>query len=95
MAACDRVVAEGFAITHSNGDVLTKAQKRVDILAADPIAPGAAFQLGVPEVRCYGTAAVSVGVVHEQARDIRYTHTYVWERGRWRVVAAQLTSRRR
>jgi len=92
MTAYDRIVAEGFSITHSNGSVLTKAEKRADVLAAEPLASGATFRLGTPEVRCYGATAVSVGVIHEQNRDVRYTHTYVWQQGRWRAVAAQLTA---
>ncbi len=95
MTAYDRIVAEGFTITHSNGGVLTRAEKRADILAAEPLAPGAPFRLGMVDVRCYGATAVSVGVIHEANRDVRFTNTYAWLEGRWRAVAAQLTAVRR
>ena len=93
MTAYDRIVAEDFKITHSNGDLLTKAEKRADIVAnkiADPAAP---FRPGRSEQVFYGNVAISRGVLIERASNVHFTHTYIRRDGRWQVVAAQLTRR--
>ena len=93
MSAYDRIVAPGFKITHSNGDVLTKAEKRADIVANRIVDPAAPFRPGRSEQVFYGNVAVSRGVLIERASNVHFTHTYVRRGGRWQVIASQLTRR--
>ncbi|HEX8160478.1 MAG TPA: nuclear transport factor 2 family protein [Pyrinomonadaceae bacterium] len=103
MADYDRIVADDFTITHSNGRLLDKAEKRADILASrnpNP-SPGTVFRIddASVRVRVYEGAAISTGHIVEkypyQGRDIddrvHFTNTYLKRRGRWQVVASQLT----
>lgn len=104
MSAFDRIVADDFTITHSNGKLLGKAEKRADILASrssEPPAPSSVFRIeeSSVSVRIYKDAAVSVGYIIEKyprrgARiddRVHFTNTYLRRRGRWQVVASQLT----
>ncbi len=97
MAAYDRLVAADFTITHGNGAVLSKPETRADVLSNPLVARDAPFRRVRSDVRLYrgGTVAVSVGVIAEEASDVHFTNTYVREGGGWRVVASQLTRRRR
>ena len=103
MADYDRIVADDFTITHSNGRLLNKAEKRADIVAShnpNP-SPGTVFRIddASVRVRVYDGAAISTGYIIEkyayQGRDIddrvHFTNTYLRRRGRWQVVASQLT----
>jgi hypothetical protein len=103
MTEYDRIVADDFTITHSNGNLLGKAEKRADIIAShisNP-APGSVFRIddASVRVRVYDAAAISTGYIIEkhssQGRDIddrvHFTNTYLKRRGRWQVVASQLT----
>jgi hypothetical protein len=92
LSAYDRIVADDFTITHSNGRVLNKAEKREDISAShisDPASPSYFF-IEEARVRVYGDAAVSVGSIAEKHGRVRFTNTYVRRDGRWQVVASQL-----
>src|ERR687885_2139951 len=90
MTAYDRIVADDFTITHSNGKVLNKAEKRANIIADHIVDPSAPFRIGESTVRVYGKAAVSVGYIIEERSTVRFTNTYVKRDGRWQVVASQL-----
>jgi hypothetical protein len=103
MADYDRIVADDFTITHSNGNLLNKAEKRADIVAShnpNP-SPGTVFRIddASVRVRVYDDVAISTGYIIEkynfQGRDIddrvHFTNTYMKRRGRWQVVASQLT----
>lgn len=103
MADYDRIVADDFTITHSNGKLLDKAEKRADIVAShnpNP-SPGTVFRIddASVRVRVYDATAISTGYIIEkyafQGRDIddrvHFTNTYMKRRGRWQVVASQLT----
>ena len=104
LADYDRIVADDFTITHSNGKLLNRAEKRADIVASrnpDP-SPGTVFRIDDESVRVrvYDDAvAISTGHIIEkyayQGRDIddrvHFTNTYLKRRGRWQVVASQLT----
>lgn len=90
MTAYDRIVADDFTITHSNGKVLNKAEKRANIIADHITDPSSQFRIGESRVRVYGRAAVSVGYIAEGASTVRFTNTYVKRNGRWQVVASQL-----
>ena len=106
MADYDRIVADDFTITHSNGKLLNKAEKRADIVAShnpNP-QPGTVFRIddASVRVRVYDDVAISTGYIIEkyayQGRDIddrvHFTNTYLRRRGRWQVIAAQLTRAR-
>ncbi len=90
MRAYDRIVADDFTITHSNGKVLGKAEKRANIIADRITDPSSPFRIGEARVRVYGKAAVSVGYLVEAKSTVRFTNTYVKRGGRWQVVASQL-----
>jgi len=106
MTAFDRIVADDFLITHSNGKVLTKAEKRADIIGSHnpnpspPPATDSVFKIeeASRRVRVFGDAAVSTGYIIEkypyQGKEIndhvRFTNTYVRRQGRWQVVASHL-----
>jgi len=92
MTAFDRIVANSFTITHSNGKVLNKAEKRADIIAShvsDPESPSYFF-IEEAHVTVYRDAAVSVGSIAEKNSHVRFTNTYVKRNGQWQVVASQL-----
>jgi hypothetical protein len=90
MTAYDRIVADDFTITHSNGKVLNKAEKRANIIGDHITDPAAPFRIGESIVRIYGNAAVSVGYIIENTSRVRFTNTYVKKDRRWQVVASQL-----
>lgn len=92
MRAFDRIVADSFTITHSNGKVLNKPEKRADIIGShvtDPASPSYFF-IEEAHVTLYGGAAVSVGSIAEKNSHVRFTNTYVKRNGQWQVVASQL-----
>ncbi|MCA1594736.1 MAG: nuclear transport factor 2 family protein [Acidobacteria bacterium] len=107
MSAFDRIVADDFMITHSRGRVLNKAQKRADIVSNhSPLSPSSsapspdsAFKIedSSVQVRVYKGAAISTGYIIEkdlsQSKNDRvyFTNTYLKRKGRWQVVASQLT----
>jgi hypothetical protein len=90
MTAYDRIVADDFTITHSNGQVLNKAEKRANIIADHITDPASPFRMGESTVRVYENAAVSTGYIIEKNSTVRFTNTYVRKDGRWQVVASQL-----
>ena len=95
MTAYDRIVADNFTITHSDGQVLNKAEKRANIIDGRITDPSSPFGIGESAVRVYGNAAVSIGHITERNSIVRFTNTYVKRGGRWQVVASQLNRIRR
>lgn len=107
MSAFDRIVADDFMITHSRGRVLNKAQKRADIISNHPAtstqppasSTQSAFRIedSSVQVRVYKDVAISTGYIIEkdlsQGKNDRvyFTNTYLKRKGRWQVVASQLT----
>lgn len=105
MSAFDRIVSDDFLITHSSGKVLTKAEKRADIIAShhpnQPPSPTDVFKIDESSnrVRVYRDTAVSTGYIIEKYQyqgkevndQVRFTNTYIKRDGRWQVVASQLT----
>ncbi len=99
----DRIVAEDFLITGSNGNILNKAQKRANVVtdSAEPPAPGAIFKIeeSSANVRIFDKVAVSTGYIIENyvykgvKNDSRvyFTNTYLKRNGQWQVVASQFT----
>jgi hypothetical protein len=105
MAAFDRIVADDFMITHSRGKVLSKVQKRADIIGSHSTSsapsPESVFKIEDSStlVRVYKEVAISTGYITEkypyqgkQVNDrVYFTNTYLKRDGRWQVVASQLT----
>ena len=98
----DRIVADDFLITGSNGKVLTKAEKRANV-AADYTEPAPDFIFKIDEdshrVRVFRDTAISNGFIIEkyvykgnkQDSRVYFTCTYLRRDGRWQVVAAHYT----
>ena len=99
----DRIVAEDFLITGSNGKILNKTQKRANVVAdsAEPLSTDAIFKIeeSSTNVRVFNKVAVSTGYIIEKfvykgvKNDSRvyFTNTYLKRNGQWQVVAAQFT----
>lgn len=99
----DRIVADDFLITGSNGKILNKAQKRANVVAdsATEPSPDAVFKIEETstQVRVYGNTAISTGYIVEnytykgaKINDrVYFTNTYLKRGGRWQVVASQFT----
>lgn len=98
----DRIVAEDFLITGSNGKVLNKAQKRANVVA-DYTEPSPEFIFKIEEtstqVRLFDKTAISTGYIIEnytykgnKINDrVYFTNVYLKRDGRWQVVASQFT----
>jgi hypothetical protein len=98
----DRIVAEDFLITGSNGKVLNKAQKRANVVAdyTEP-SPEAIFKIEEQsaQVRVFDKTAISTGYIIEnytykgtKINDrVYFTNVYLKRNGRWQVVASQFT----
>jgi ketosteroid isomerase-like protein len=96
----DRILADEFKLTQSGGAVQTKA----DILAALKAPPDAGraepkFSTADVQSRVEGDTVILTGRFIQRmerggqtrAMEARYSDTYVKRRGRWQVVASQLT----
>lgn len=101
----DRIVADDFLITGSNGKVLTKAEKRAYVAKdyTDPATVGSDYTFKIDEashnVRLFKNVAVSNGFIIEKYvykgtktdGRVYFTCTYLKRKGKWQVVAAQYT----
>jgi len=100
-AAMRDILADGFTITYANGAV----QTREDVLrfiekARASGGAGPRFHTEETAARAYGRTVVLTGrVVTERLREgsavrtaERYTDTYVFVNGRWKVAASHLSS---
>jgi len=98
-AALERIEADNFTLTEADGKVTTKAEDVASIRNAKPPQPDDSFDVEDVKVRLYGDTAVLIGRVILKYRNkgqmvverYRYTDTYLRRRGRWQVVASQLT----
>lgn len=103
MANYDRIVADDFRITHSNGKVINKTEKRADIIKnqiKEP-KPDDIFAINDSSVRIsvHGDTAVSKGFIIENYMwkgnryldHVHYTNTYVKRNGNWQVISCHLT----
>jgi uncharacterized protein (TIGR02246 family) len=101
-AALDRLFADDIIVTAGNGKVRNKAEEIKDAAGApDPdFVWTNPFTTEAVRMRVYGDAAVVTGLAKwgfkykgQQANhEKRYTHTYVKQNGRWRIVAQQISS---
>ena len=101
----DRIVAEDFLITGSNGKTLGKAEKRANVAAdyTDPSTVAADFVFKIDEAnhraRVFKNTAISNGFIIEKYVHndnkidscVYFTCTYLKRDGKWRVEAAQYT----
>jgi len=94
--AFNRIVADDFTMTHSDGGVFDKAQERDVLRPSTASRPLPALIIEDIRVRAYGDAAVITGRLVEQGErvgrvSLHFTNTYVRRQGRWQIVAGQLT----
>jgi ketosteroid isomerase-like protein len=99
--ALDRLLADGWTVTHGGGTMDTKAQYLADLKSGDR-----KFSDDVKEdqvtIRFYGDTAVVAGLSDSkvtfkgqvQGGPLRFTRVYVKRDGRWRMVVSHATSRR-
>ena len=99
----DRIVAEDFLITGSNGKILTKAEKKANVKADyTEFAPGDIFKIDEAshKVRILDDdVAISTGVIIEKYvysgnkidSRVHFTCTYLKRKGAWQVAAAHYT----
>ncbi len=94
--AFDRIVADDFTMTHSDGSIFDKAQERGVLRPSTAARPLPTLTTEDIRVRVYGDAAVITGRLVEQGErvgrvSLRFTNTYIRRQGRWQIVAGQLT----
>ena len=97
-ATFERLVTDDLTMTHSSGEVANKAELMAVMRPSTPERPLPALSTEDVKVRVYGDAAVMTGRLVETARDgrrvfvLRFTNTYIRQKGRWRMSAGQLTT---
>ncbi len=97
-AAFERLVTDDLTMTHGFGEVFNKAQEMAVMRPSTPERPLPALSIEDPKVRFYGDVAVMTGSLVETNRDgrrelvLRFTNTYVKQKGQWRLAAGQLTT---
>ena len=101
VAALDKLLADGWTVTHGGGTMDTKAQYLADLKSGDR-----KFSADVKEddltVRIYGDTAVASGLSDSkvtfkgqvQGGPLRFTRVYVKRDGRWVMIVSHATSRR-
>ncbi len=94
--AFDRIVADDFTMTHSDGSIFDKAQERDVLRPSTASNPLPALTIEDVRVQIYGDAAVITGRLVEQGErvgrvSLRFTNTYIKRQKRWQIVAGQLT----
>jgi ketosteroid isomerase-like protein len=101
VAALDRLLADGWTVTHGGGTMDTKAQYLADLKSGDR-----KFSADVKEdeltVRIYGDTAVASGLSDSkvtfkgqvQGGPLRFTRVYVKRDGRWIMIVSHATSRK-
>ena len=99
----DRIVAEDFIITGSNGKILTKSEKRANVKADyTEFSPDAVFKIDETshKVRILDDdVAISTGYIIEKYvyqgnkidSRVYFTCTYLKRKGAWQVAAAHYT----
>jgi hypothetical protein len=91
MTNYDRIVAPEFHISHSNGDVRTRDEKRADILRSKITDPSSPFRIGESSVKVFDKTAISNGLIIERGSNVRFTNVYIKRKGKWQVVSSHLT----
>ncbi len=103
-ASIDRLFADEMIVTSGSGEVRSKAQEMKDLLPGPTPDPDFVstrpFITEDVRVKIYGDAALVTGLAkwgfkyegQEVSQERRYTHMYVKRRGRWMIVAQQISS---
>lgn len=94
--AFDRIVADDFTMTHSDGGVFDKTQERNVLRPSTAARPLPTLAIEDVKVRVFGEAAVITGRLVEQGERIgrvslAFTNTYIRRKKKWQIVAGQLT----
>ena len=96
--AFERLVTDDLIMTHGFGEVFNKAQEMGVMRPSTPERPLPTLSIEDAKVRVYGDAALMTGSLVETNRDgrrelvLRFTNTYVKQKGQWRLTAGQLTT---
>ena len=97
-ATFEQLVTSDLTMTHSSGEVVGKSELMAVMRPSTPEHPLPALSIEDGKVRVYDNAAVMTGSLVETARDgrrvfvLRFTNTYIKQKGRWRMSAGQLTT---
>jgi len=100
--ALDRLFADDLIVTSGNGEIRSKAGEIKDATGA----PDPDFSWTHPfttenvRINIYKDAAVVTGLAkwgfkykgNQVNQERRYTHTYIKQKGQWRIVAQQISS---
>lgn len=92
-AAMEAILADEFAITFGDGSVQTKKDV-VESMRRNAGKKGPHFETEDVVARVRPGVVVLSGRVKSERSDDRYTDTYVFERGTWRVLASHLSTLR-
>jgi ketosteroid isomerase-like protein len=100
VAALDRLLADGWTVTHGDGTINTKAEYLADLKSGDR-----KFFADVKQddfsVRIYGDTAVAAGISDSKVEykgkpsggALRFTRVYVKRDGRWLMIVSHATRR--
>ena len=100
VAALDRLLADGWTVTHGDGTINTKAEYLADLKSGDR-----KFFADVKQddfaVRIYGDTAVAAGLSDSKVEykgkpsggALRFTRVYVKRDGRWLMIVSHATRR--
>jgi hypothetical protein len=100
VAALDRLLDEGWTVTHGDGTINTKAEYLADLKSGDR-----KFFADVKQddftVRLYGDTAVAAGISDSKVEykgkpsggALRFTRVYVKRDGRWVMIVSHATRR--
>jgi ketosteroid isomerase-like protein len=97
IAALDRIYADSYTLVNESGELITKAPRLAAIKSGELKLESVGFD--DVNVRMYGSTAVATYRVTQKGQlkgqsiggQLRATSTYVKMKGRWEVVAAQIT----
>ena len=100
VAALDRLLDEGWTVTHGDGTLNTKAEYLADLKSGARKFFGDVKQDDFT-VRIYGDTAIAAGVSDSKVEykgkpsggALRFTRVYVKRGGRWIMVASHATRR--
>jgi ketosteroid isomerase-like protein len=89
------IEADDFRVVFGDGNIQTKADQMTNLRKAPPAGGKYEIAAETTEVRLYGKAAVLTGIVVESGPSFRqrsrYTDTWIFQKGRWRVVSSHLS----
>ena len=100
VAALDKLLADGWTVTHGDGTINTKAEYLADLKSGDR-----KFFADVKQddftVRIYGDTAVAAGLSDSKVEykgkpsggALRFTRVYVKRNGRWQMIVSHATRR--